>query len=97
MKAVVDTNILISGSLWQGPPARLLEAAAIGKVELVMSPQLLAEFSEVVARPKFAARVAAAASTPEALARKLADEVVIVSTVALPCPPNLRSEGLARA
>lgn len=26
MKLVVDTNILISGSLWEGPPARLVSA-----------------------------------------------------------------------
>jgi uncharacterized protein len=90
VKAVVDTNTLISGSLWQGPPARFLEAAAIGKVELVLSPELLAEFAEVVARPKFAARVAARGTTADALARKLAEEVTIVSPVMIPLPIELR-------
>jgi len=47
VKVVADTNTLISGSLWHGPPARFLEAAARGKVELVSSPELLAEFAEV--------------------------------------------------
>jgi uncharacterized protein len=69
---------------------QFLEAAAMGKVELVLSPELLAEFAEVVARPKFAARVAARATTPDALARKLAEEVTIVSPVVLPLPPGLR-------
>ncbi len=90
VKVVVDTNTLISGSLWQGPPAQFLEAAAHGKVKLVLSPELLAEFAEVVSRPKFAARVAAEATTPDDLARKLADEVTIVSAVALSPPPELR-------
>lgn len=90
MKAVVDTNNLISGSLWQGTSAQFLEAAASGKVELVLSPKLLAEFAEVVSRPKFAARVAARGTTPDELARKLAEEVTIVSPVILSLPPELR-------
>jgi putative PIN family toxin of toxin-antitoxin system len=90
VKAVVDTNTLISGSLWEGKPARFLEAASIGKVELVLSPELLAEFAEVVARPKFAARLAAKGTTADALARKLAEEVTIVSPVVLSLPPELR-------
>ena len=79
MKLVIDTNTLISGSLWQGPPAQLLEAVAQGKVVLVLSPELLAEFADVLARPKFAGRIAAKGTTATGLARKLADEVAIVS------------------
>jgi uncharacterized protein len=90
VKAVVDTNTLISGALWEGPPARFLEAASIGRVELVLSPEILAEFAEVVARPKFVARVAARSTTAEALARKLVEEVTIVSPAVLPLPPEPR-------
>jgi uncharacterized protein len=90
VKVVVDTNTLISGSLWQGPSARFLEAAARGKVELILSPELLAEFAEVVSRPKFAARIAARATTPEDLARKLAEKVTIISPTSIPLPPALR-------
>jgi putative PIN family toxin of toxin-antitoxin system len=90
VKAVVDTNTLISDSLWQGPSAQILDAADHGKMELVLSPELLAEFAEVVARPKFAERLAAKGTTPDALARKLAEEVTIVSPVAHPFPPELR-------
>jgi putative PIN family toxin of toxin-antitoxin system len=93
VRVVVDTNTLISGSLWQGPSARFLEAAARGKVELVLSPELLAEFAEVVSRPKFAARVAAGAATPDDLARKLAEEATIVAPIFLPLPPQLRDPG----
>jgi putative PIN family toxin of toxin-antitoxin system len=90
VKAVVDTNTLISGSLWQGACAQFLDAASHGKVELVLSPKLLAEFAQVVARPKFAARVAARGATANDLARKLAEEVTIVSPSALPLPAELR-------
>jgi putative PIN family toxin of toxin-antitoxin system len=87
---VVDTNTLISASFWQGLPARFLEAAARGEVELISSPELLAEFAEVVSRPKFAARVSAQATTPDDLARKLAEIATIVSPVHLSLPAELR-------
>jgi putative PIN family toxin of toxin-antitoxin system len=90
VKVVVDTNTLISGSLWQGPCALFLDAAARGKVELVLSPKLLAEFAAVVARPKFAARVAERVTTANDLARKLSEQVTIVSASQLPLPPELR-------
>ncbi len=90
MKLVIDTNTLISGSLWQGPSAQILEAVACGKAELVLSPELLAEFAEVVARPKFAERIAARGTSANDLARKLSEEVTIVSPAPLPLPPELR-------
>jgi len=90
VKLVVDTNVLISGSLWQGPSAQLLEAVAAGKAELVLSPDLLAEFAGVIARPKFIGRVAAKGTTANALARKLSEEVTIIAPAPLPLPPELR-------
>ncbi len=90
MKLVVDTNTLISGLLWQGPSAQLLEAISQGKATLVLSPDLLAEFAEVAARPKFIGRIAARGATPESLAQKLAREVTIVSPEVLQLPPELR-------
>jgi putative PIN family toxin of toxin-antitoxin system len=51
---------------------------------------LLAEFAEVISRPKFAGRVAAKTITPDDLVGKLAKEVTIVSPILLPLPPELR-------
>jgi len=90
VKLVIDTNTLISGSFWHGPPAQLLEAVAQGKVVLVLSAEILVEFGQVAARSKFAARVAAKGTTAIRLARKLAEEVTIVSQAMLPLPPELR-------
>jgi uncharacterized protein len=90
VKLVVDTNTLISGLLWSGPSALLLEAAAQGKVILVLSPQLLTEFSEVILRPKFIERILTKQTTPDDLARKLGHEAIMVSPAALPLPLELR-------
>ena len=43
MRAVIDTNVLLSVLLWHGPPHALLEQARNGMVTLISSPALLAE------------------------------------------------------
>lgn len=68
MKLVVDTNTRISGSLWQGPPARLLSAALAGQARLFLSLPLLLELQETLQHPKFAQRLAGRGETAETLA-----------------------------
>lgn len=53
MRAVIDTNVLIAGLLWRGPPHALLEHVRAGTVSLVSSPALLAELADVLGRSKF--------------------------------------------
>lgn len=54
MRAVVDTNVLISGVLWFGAPHRLLGCAGQGQMTLVSCRELLEEFAAVIVRPTFA-------------------------------------------
>lgn len=53
MRAVIDTNVLLSGLLWHGAPHELLEHVRAGTLGLVSSPALLAELEIVIGRPKF--------------------------------------------
>lgn len=54
IRAVVDPNILISAMIAQGgPPAEIVRAWSDGAFEMVTSPRLIAELTEVLARPKF--------------------------------------------
>lgn len=53
MRAVLDTNVLLAGLLWRGPPYALLEQVRSGALTFISSPELLAELAEVLARPKF--------------------------------------------
>ena len=48
MKAVFDTNILISAIFWRGSPYRCLLAAQAGLVDLYVSPPILAELGRVL-------------------------------------------------
>jgi putative PIN family toxin of toxin-antitoxin system len=72
LRAVVDTNVVVSGLLWKCAPRDLLAAARAGRLSLYTSAELLAELAEVLARAKFAKRVAAANMSAERLARRYA-------------------------
>jgi uncharacterized protein len=53
MRAVIDTNVLLSALLWGGTPRALLEHVRNGTVTLISSQALLAELARVLERPKF--------------------------------------------
>ncbi len=54
-RVVVDTNILISGTIAEsGFPARIVDAAIEGRIQLVVSAISVDEYLEVIARPRIA-------------------------------------------
>lgn len=54
MKIVLDTNIVVSGLLnSKGNPARVLALALSDAVQVCHNRQILAEYAEVLARPRF--------------------------------------------
>ncbi|HEY5865652.1 MAG TPA: putative toxin-antitoxin system toxin component, PIN family [Candidatus Tectomicrobia bacterium] len=67
MHVVADTNTVVSGLLWYGPPRQVLNAARMGTLTLSTSASLLAELADVLHRPKFAQRLARANVTPPPL------------------------------
>jgi putative PIN family toxin of toxin-antitoxin system len=50
MRIVLDTNVLISGIFFTGPPSRILEAWVDGRFELIASVDVLAEYRRVCER-----------------------------------------------
>jgi putative PIN family toxin of toxin-antitoxin system len=86
VRAVIDTNVLVSGLLWHGAPHALLEKARADELLLVSSPNLLAELEIVITRPKFSAILVRASKSHEQLlaeVRQLA-EVLIAPPLAVP-------------
>ena len=54
LKAVIDTNILVSALLTpSGRPARVLDHVLNGNVILCYDSRIIAEYQEVLLRPKF--------------------------------------------
>lgn len=55
MKLVLDTNVMVSALLKpMSKPARILRLILQGDVEIVINEHILAEYYEVLGRPKFA-------------------------------------------
>ena len=67
MRLILDTNVIISGLLWRGRSARLIDLAIEQVVTICVNPFLADEVAEKLAMPKFASRIAAGGSTPETL------------------------------
>ena len=54
MRIVLDTNVLVSAFLKpRSAPARILRLLIQGDLEIVINQDIVSEYSEVLARPKF--------------------------------------------
>ena len=74
--ATLDTNVLISGVLFNGPPREIIKRAISGKFTLVLSVAVLEELEEVLRRPKF--------GLPPAFVQITARELEIIATIVYP-------------
>jgi putative PIN family toxin of toxin-antitoxin system len=50
VRVVLDTNVLISGVFFGGPPGSVLELWREGAIQIVLSPEIFDEYSRVGAR-----------------------------------------------
>ncbi len=69
MKLVVDTNVMISGLLWGGPPNRILRWVRDGLILSLACESTINELKRVIQYQRFAKRLTALKTTsPEAIA-----------------------------
>lgn len=47
MRVVIDTNVLISGIFFSGPPSQILSAWQKGLIKIITSEQILSEYQRV--------------------------------------------------
>ena len=52
-RVVMDTNVLVSALLSNGPPAAIIDMAAEGKLTLFNNDLIISEYWNVLQRPKF--------------------------------------------
>jgi len=90
VKLVVDTNTLVSGSLWTGTPARLVSAALSGQAKIFLSLPLLLELREILQRPKFAQRLAGRGETADTIMVRLRTACHEVVPASITQPAELR-------
>ena len=63
MRVVLDTNVIVSGLLWGGPPNQLLRWARDGVLEVICCEEAIAEVKRVIEYPKFSQRISALESS----------------------------------
>lgn len=86
MRIVIDTNVLLSGLMWQGAPHSLLDQAREGSVDLLTSQVLLDELADVMTRQKFAGILQRTSRTPERILHELRALMEIIVASPLPQP-----------
>jgi putative PIN family toxin of toxin-antitoxin system len=88
VRAVIDTNVLVSGLLWHGPPHALIEQVRTGALTLISSPALIEEFTTVVRRTKFRKALARSGTDAVRLVSEVRLLAEIVDTLPLPAPAS---------
>ena len=86
MKLVLDTNVLVSGLLWNGPPARILDRVDAGLDRLFISRALLLELADVLSRPKFIKTFQRFQEDPRDLIAAVAARAVVLEAKPLSTP-----------
>ena len=84
MRLVLDTNVVVSGLLWDGKPRRLIQSALSGKSTLFSSLAMLDELGEVLAREKFRSRIEALYLPVDEIVDRYADLTTVVRPRAIP-------------
>lgn len=67
VRIVLDTNVVVSGLLWPGPPGRLLDLLRADQARAFTSEVLLAELADVLSRSHLASTLARHHTNPAAL------------------------------
>ncbi len=86
MRIVADTNTVLSGLLWQGPPRQIIDRARVGAITLHTSIILLAELAEVIGRDKFTRRIQRAQLSAAALVADYQRLAILADPQPLPEP-----------
>jgi putative PIN family toxin of toxin-antitoxin system len=86
VRAVIDTNVLVSGQFWHGAPHLLLGHVREGNITLILSPAMLAEFAAVIGRPKFQAILSRIGRPQEQILSELRQLAEVIDPQPLPMP-----------
>jgi putative PIN family toxin of toxin-antitoxin system len=86
VRAVIDTNVLLSGLLWRGTPHALIQQVRTSALTLISSPALLAELGDVIRRPKFQTILSRSHTDPERMLSGLRQLAEIFDPPPLPAP-----------
>ena len=89
MRAVIDTNVIVSGMLnGAGTPGKIVDAVLRGEISVVHSDLILDEYREVLHRGKFAFNLADIRAFLDAVESDGEFVAIFASTMPLPDPKD---------
>jgi len=80
MKFVIDTNVAVSGLLWDGPPNQILKWARDGLLRIIACEKTISELKKVLRYEKFSKRLFALDVSPEKVLAYFMNLVFFVPT-----------------
>lgn len=80
MRAVVDTNVVVSGLLWGGPPNQILKWARDAVLEIIICEEISAEVKRVIQYKRFSQRLSVLDTTPNEVIAYFMNLVTFVPT-----------------
>ena len=86
MKVVIDVNVWVSGLLWGGVPAQVLQLAQQKRIISVVSSELLLELETTLDRAKFRSQLQKRNQTVEGLCKivQSISTIVEITSIAIP-------------
>jgi putative PIN family toxin of toxin-antitoxin system len=84
MRLVLDTNVVVSGLLWDGAPARLVRTGGRDGVQLFTSVRLLVELRATLSKQKFGPKIAASGDSADQLVNLYCKLAAVVEPVPVP-------------
>lgn len=78
MRVVVDTNVVISGLLWGGPPNQILRWAREGFLETIVCEEIIDELRNVIRYKRFSQRLSDLSISPNEVVAFFMNLVTIV-------------------
>ena len=90
MRVVLDTNVVVSGLLWLGPPHDILALAVSGVISPCATEVMLAELHAVLSRPKFRQPIIRRKTTVDELVTSVAATVLLFEPTPTIVPQSLR-------
>ncbi|HEY7553400.1 MAG TPA: putative toxin-antitoxin system toxin component, PIN family [Candidatus Binatia bacterium] len=85
IRVVPDTNVYVSGLLWNNLSHRLLRLAEAGELIFITTPSIMEELRDVLGRPKFRLRIATLGTSVAELMESLLSIVEVIQD--LPIDP----------
>ncbi len=80
MKITIDTNVLISGSLWTGASAKILERVENKEIELILSKDIIEELSKVLNYDEIKSKI----KDKNLEIRRSVEKIISISTIIEP-------------